>query len=300
MMKSRLFLKNLARLGLLLDVCIIPLFFLGCSLSSSPTYIKEDIDKAVQDICNNEYKLTITSKLTGQTLWVYLPVENLLDKSEKPEKYTEKFSIEANKCEFIYKAFKIEYAIKRIPDEQKLQEYKLNKSAMEKNGNAWKVIRRVLFSMERTKESNEPKFLCLVTADIKTGITMKDIVYITDLKKVSYEFISWTEYQHRAVQDVGLSLNSIGDKKGERLDYKDITLEDFLAMQIQQRIKLKFQKPEVDKITNLDQEILKIAIHTIKTYRFKDFEEVELVNLGKGNENKIVLNRQAVWARPSE
>jgi hypothetical protein len=274
------------------------LFFLGCSLATTPSYIKEEIDKAIQDICKLEYKLDIKARLIGQTLWVYLPAEDILEKSDKPEKFTEKFSIETNKSAFVDGEFKVEYAIKQVPDEEKSQEYKFNKDALEKNGNVWKVIRRVLFSMERAKEEHEPKFLCVVTADIKNGFVMKEIVYITDLKKVSYQFISWTEYQHRAIQDIGLSPGAIGDKEGGNLDYKDIALEDFLALQIQQRIKLKFHKPEVEKNADVNQEILKIVIYTIKTYQFKNFNDVELANLANDRENKIILNRVAVWARP--
>ena len=299
-MKSRLSLKNLIKRALLLNSSILALLLLGCSLSTDPTYIKEEISKAIQDLCNNEYKLEIHSKLVGQTLWVYLPVEELLQKSDKPEKYTEKFSIEINKAAFIDKNFKIEYLIKKIADQQKSQEYKFNKAVLEKSNNVWKTIRRVLFSMERGKEAYAPKFLCLVTADIKSGLVMKDLVYIIDLKKVSYEFISWTEYQHRSIQEVGFSPIAIGDQEGKNIDYKDVLFADFLALQMQQRIKLKYQKPEVGRDTNIDQEILKVVVHTIKTYQFKDFNEVELANSFAGKENKMILNKEAVWARSIE
>jgi len=300
MMKSRLSLKNSIKLALFLNSGILSLFILGCSLSTDPTYVKEEIGKAIQDICKNEYKLEIRSKLVGQTLWVYFPVEDLLQKADKPEKYTEKFSIETNKAAFINKNFKIEYLIKKTADEQKTQEFKFNKAVLEKSNNVWKTIRRVLFSMERGKESYAPKFLCLITADIKTGLVMKDLVFITDLKKVSYEFISWTEYQHRAVQEVGFSPIAIGDREGKNIDYKDIAFDDFLAQQMQQRIKLKYQKPEVDRNANIDQEVLKVAVYTIKTYRFKEFDGVELINSSDGKENKIILNKEAVLAKSIE
>ena len=116
--------------------------------------------------------------------------------------------------------------------------------ALDKINNTWKVLRRVLFSMERSK-GQEPQFFWLVTADIKYGFLMKELFYLTDLKKVSYEFISWTEFQHRTIQDMENNFGIIGDKEGKVLDYKEANLADFIAMQIQHRIKLKFQKPEV-------------------------------------------------------
>lgn len=298
MMKSRVSLRNLIKRGLLLNIYFIIFLTSGCSLSTRPTYIKEDIDKAIQDICKNEYNIDVRVKLAGSTLWIYLPVEDMLAKSDKPEKYLERFAIEDNKVDFKGGTLKLEYLVKNIPEKEKFQEYKYNKTVFDKINNVWKALRRVLFSMERSKEGNEPKFFCLVTADIKNGFETREIFYYLDLKKVSYEFISWTEYQHRVIEDSDMSLAAISDKDGLHLNYRDITLEEFVARQIQHRVKLKFQKPEVDKDADIDKEILKIVIYTVKTYNLRDFLGVELNN--RLTRNTIVLNQAALWARPIE
>jgi len=297
-MKSKPFLKSLVKRGLLLNIYIVIFLTFGCSLSTSPTYIKEDIDKAIQDICKNEYNIDVRVKLLGSTLWIYLPVEDMFAKSDKPQKYLERFSIEDNKVGFEAGTLKLEYMIKNIPEKEKFQEYKYNKIVLDKINNVWKVLRRVLFSLKRSREENEPKFFSLVTADIKNGFETREIFYYLDLKKVSYEFISWTEYQHRVIEASDMSPQIIGDTDGLHLDYRDITLEEFVALQIQHRIKLKFQKPEVDKNTDIDKEILKITVYTIKTYNLRDFLGVELDNLL--TQNRIVLNQAALWARPIE
>jgi len=69
----------------------------------------------------------------------------------------------------------------------------LDKSVNEKIFNVLQVIRRVLFSVGNSKE-NTPAFFCIVTADIKNGFEIKQIFYFLDLKKLSYSFISQTEY----------------------------------------------------------------------------------------------------------
>ncbi len=298
MMKSRLSLRNLAKCGLLLNLCIIVFLIYGCSLSTAPTYIKEDIDKAIQDICKNEYNIDVKVKLVGSTLWIYLPVEDMLARADKPEKYLERFVIEDNKVGFKSGTLKVEYIIKNAPETEKIQEYKYNKVVLDKINNVWKALRRVLFSLKRSREENEPKFFCLVTADIKNGFETREIFYYLDLKKVSYEFISWTEYQHRVIEESDISPGAIGDKEGLHLNYRDITLDEFVALQIQHRIKLKFQKPEVDKNTDIDKEILKIVTHTVKTYNLRDFSYAELNNLL--TQNRTILNRAALWARPIE
>jgi hypothetical protein len=280
-----------------LEVFLITCLISGCTSSTNPTYIKEEIDKTIQHICKEEYKLDVKAKLVGETVWIYVPVDDLFVKSDKPEKYIEKFAIEQIKNEFNAETLKFDYAIKPIPEQEKYQEFKFNKAVAEKINNVWKVLRRVIFSLERQK-TEEPKFFCLITADIKNGFEIKELFYYLDLKKVSYNFISPGEYQHRSIQDSNVSEAIIGDKEGLHVEYKNITLEDFIAAQIQHRIKLKFQKPEVNEKADIDKEIMKVVVYTIKTYQFRDFNTVELNNLLTSN--KITLNQGAVWARPTE
>jgi len=47
-------------------------------------------------------------------------------------------------------------------------------------------------------------------------------------------------------------------------------LEEFIADQIQNRIKLKFQKPEVPANADIDKEVLKIVNYTLAAYQFKN------------------------------
>jgi hypothetical protein len=296
-MKLKPSLKSLAKRGLLNFYIIILSLIFGCSSPITPSYLKEDIEKAIQDISKNEYQTDIKAKLVGKTLWLYLPVEDIFTKPDKPEKYTERFIITKSNNELKEDVLRAEYLIKAIPEQDKFHEYDFSKGIPEKINNVWKVLRRVLFSMERSNKS-EPQFFCLIIADIKNGIEIKQISYYLDLKKVSYEFISWTEYQHRTIQDAEIAPQIIGDKEGRNIDYKDMTLADFVVGQIQHRIKLKFQKPEVDKNADIDKEILKIVVYTLKTYDFKNFSQVELNNLLTNS--KTVLNQAALWARPTE
>ena len=296
-MKLRQSSKNLVKRALFLNLFLISCLIFGCSSSTKPTYLKETIDKAIQDICKKEYQIDVKAKLVGETVWVYVPVKDIFVKSDKPEKYLERFAIEKINDDFKEESLRLEYAIKVVPEQEKYQDYKYNKDVMEKLNNVWKVLRRVVFSMERGT-AKEPQFFCLVTADIKNGFEIKEIFYYLDLKKVSYEFISWDEYHHRSIQDTNISPEIIDDKEGLHLNYKDITMADFIAAQIQHRIKLKFQKPEVDKNADIDKEILKIIVYTIKTYNFRNFTAVELNNLLTSS--KTILNQGAVWARPTE
>jgi hypothetical protein len=286
---------NLAKRALRLSVVVFLLC--GCISPIPPTYLKENIDEAIQNICKKEYNLGTKAKLTGQTLWVYIPLEDIFVKSDKPEKYIEKFEIKANNVGFQHNALRLEYLINTVPEKEQYQNFKYNKAALENMQNAWKALRRVLFSMERLKKG-QPEFIYVVTADIKNGLEIRELFYLEDLKKVSYEFISVGEYQHRTIQEVQERPEAKGDKEGLYLNYRDIPIEEFIVGQIRHRIKLKFQKPEVDKSADIDKEIIKLVAHTLKTYGFRDFSEVELNNLF--TRNKTILNKAAIWARPIE
>lgn len=300
MTKSRPFLKSSAKCGLLLNILVIAFLFSGCSSSTAPTYLKENIPQAIQNICKEEYKFDIRAKLVGETLWLYLPVEDMftaLDKKDKADKYLDRFNIEENKNTLEKGELKLEYNIKEIPEKEKYQEYNYNKKVAEQINNVIMVLRRVVLSLDRSKK-DEPKFYCLVVADIKNGFQMQEIMYYADLRKVSYGFISIGEYQHRTTQDLVIEPKAIGDKEGFYLDYRNLSLADFILAQIGQRIKLKFSKPEVEKNADIDKEIIKIVAYTIKIYGFKDFQTLELNNLATGK--KTSFNTAAIWARPTE
>ena len=294
MIKSRLYLKNLARAALNSLIIISLFLFYGCSSSTSPSFSREDINQTIQDICKKEFNIDLTSKLTGQTLWVYFPVEDILVESTEPKKNIERFDIEKLETSFNNGIIENKSAIKPIPEKETTQGSDLDKTIMEKVSNVWGVIRRVIFSMERSK-GKEPEFLCMVTADIKNAIEITTTSYTLDLKKIFYGLISWEEYQHRTIQDININPMVIGDKEGLSLDYKEINLNDFIVAQIEQRIKMKFQKPEVDINADIDKEIIKVAIYTIKTYNFKDFTEITFNNLVSNN--KTTLNQAAVWGK---
>jgi hypothetical protein len=292
-MKLKPSLKNSAKTGLSL---LFSLFIFGCSSSTAPTYLRKDLAEAIQNICEKEYNLTVKSKLIGETLWVYIPVENLVEKADKPEKFTEKFSVELNESKLQGGLLEVNYDIKGIPEVEKFQEVKYNKKVLEKINNVWGALRRVIFSMENV--SSSPKFFYVITADVVNGLEMREVFYYLDVKKVFYQFISITEYQHRHLQDIDMAPQAIGDLEGNHLDYRDITFEEFIAGQIKHRIKLKFQKPEVEPTADIDKEVLKIIVNTIKIYDFRDFYEVRVNNPVTGK--TLTLNQAAVWARPIE
>lgn len=292
-MKLKLSLKSLARRALLLNLFLAVFCLYGCSSSTTPTYLKKDIESAIQNICRDEYQIDVRAHLTGRTLWVYIPFEDIITKPQKPTKYTERFLVEQNAARYLEGAMEFQYLIKPVPENEKTQENAYDKKVSEKINNVWKVLRRVLFSLDKA-DTLGPQIICIITADIKKGYYVRDMFCLQDLKRVSYSYISWGEFQHRTIQDMELAFQIIGDKEGAKLDYREVPFSEFLVNQIRHRIQLKFQKPEVEKGVDIDKEAIKVISNTLNIYNFRDFKFVELVNLLE--QNRIILNRKAALA----
>ena len=294
-MKLRRFSKNLVKTGL--KLFIIASISCGCTISTKPSFLIEEAPQAIREICKNEYKLDITAKLIGHTFWIYLPLENLLSKPTKPEKYIERFLIENNSISFADNRMQANYLIQPIADKESQQEMVIDKKASESIFNILQVVRRVLFSVDQSKDK-QPIFFCIVAADITNGFEIKEIFYYLDLQKISYGFISQTEYQHRIIQETGISPFIINDKEGRHLIYEDISEEKFIALQIQHRIRLKFQKPEVTKSADIDKEVLRIIAYTLEAYKYKNLLTLETNNLRSGN--RTILNRASLRSKTNE
>lgn len=289
-MRLKPYLKSAARRGL--SLLIVTSFISGCTSSTKPTYIAQNIEENIRSICKKEYKIDVKVKLAGKTLWIYLPFENIFTSSEKPEKYIERFAVEQSKAGMKDSTLEVEYLVKTVPEQEKFQQVKYTEETSEKINHIWRILRRVVFSLD-TKSQSGIEFFCLIIADTANGFEVKNTFYYTDIKKVSYSYIGWIEYQHRTLQDVNVSPEIIGDKEGLHIKYNDITLKDFVVSQIEHRIKLKFQKPEVERNADIEKEILKVIIHTLKIYNFRDFSSLELNN--SATNSKMILNRAALW-----
>jgi len=283
-MRLKLSLKNSAKAALLFSfITSLLLFLSGCQNQIEPTYKEEDIPGLVKKICKDEYKLDVITKRTPSTLWVYAPLPKILDK---------------------------EYGIKedKIFDEEMV--YKLS--------NILVTIGRVLVSSNKA-----PDFYAIVASDINLGLDYTIIANTLDTKKSQAGCIPWTEANRRYVARFKISPETIGDTTGMHLEAVDITMSDFLAEQIAQRIGGKFQDESLkkyfkvaksdgrfnsgtfifdysieklappEKEIDIRKEILKIVTYCIQTYEFKNFETVEINDTL--TQDKLILSRAQIW-----
>lgn len=297
-MKLRLSSRNSAKAALSSLICLSLVF--GCSLPFEPTYTLENLNPSLVKIADEEYHIHIMSTLAGRTLWIYLPVqEDIFIEADpnKSEEDTKRF--EVNSIEGYLKdgTMGFQYDAQELPEDIKeRQKTTFNPNVSDKINKVLRSVRRVLFSLKRHKD--EPQFFVMAVADTKKGIEMITITFVDDFKKAFYEIISWTEYQHRAVQNIGLSFEAIGDLEGKHLKLQDMDFRSFLIEQMKQRIRIKFNHPEVEKGTDVDREVIKSIKKVLEIYKFEDFSFLELKNLFTSKNTS--LSRAAVLEKAKE
>lgn len=267
---------------------LLSIFLYGCQSNIEPTYKENDIPAIVKKICLNEYNLDITTQRTPTTLWIYAPLEKILHKD---------FGTDSEK----------------IFDEE----------ISEKLRNILTAIGRVLISCDNT-----PEFYALVASDINIGLDYTIIGNVLDLKKTYAGFTPWTEANKRYVIKFTTNSEAVKDLAGLHLKAYDITLPDFLANQIAQRINAYFQDAERKKYFKVEKsdgefnnnnfifnysinqissppqridivkEILKIISYCLKTYEFRAFSSVEIN--GASGQDKFTLSKEAILAIPGD
>ncbi len=287
-MRSKRSSRNSTKSGLLFLSLAALLAFSGCSADIPATYKEEDIPYQVKKICKDEYNLEVTTKRTATTLWIYAPLTRILHK---------------------------EYGIK--------QDKVFDEEVADKLRYIITTIGRVLISSDNT-----PDFFVLLASDIKLGIDYMLIGNTLDIKKAYSGFLPWTESNRRYVIKFDLAPQAIGDEGGEHMQPYDITMPEFLAEQIAQRISAAFQdedtkgKFKVEKSTgkfeggtfyfeygikpiksdaatsiDIEKKALDIIAYCLKSYEFKDFISLRVTDIIR--ETTTDFGRTAILSRPT-
>src|SRR3989338_9840513 len=266
------------------------LFLASCSdvTPVDTTLLSEAHGKFLQ-ICREEYNLNVLIRPLKATFWVYVPLrENLLQiaagkagaqKSSTPqERPTVKF-LEAS-FSLTERLFLIRHDIGR----QKV--YPQNPGYGVEYTQAYRqTSRQILSAVSRSyfssaKTEGPPQFFVVVLTDIQNGIEIENTFYLDDLKKyMTLEAIPQEEYVKRSLHELRGNLEFIGDTEGKHLAYKEITLPDFLARQIANRITFQYQRSAFPPHEDAEEEILKNTARTLRYYDFADFTAIRLQDM---------------------
>jgi hypothetical protein len=226
--------KGLKRKSTLFAATSMVLLFTATLLQTScmPTYPQEKLPDAIKEVCKTEYDMTVDVAIKGSTLGIYYPMQGLMDVSMG-----------------------------------------ISEAAWDKISNLILVASRVVLSTDA-----DIKFYCVITQDERLPeLQVVIIKYVDDVKMGMYRNISRSESFKRTLFSVNLtpqarkerSVEQIFDRLGleegtrenvldeffrstpSRLSdigywrghfyLKDISLGEFLASQISNRMKIDFR-----------------------------------------------------------
>jgi hypothetical protein len=295
--------KNLTILAIAMALVVCAALLLPACM---PTYPKEKLSEAVKEVCRIEYNMDVDVTVIGSTMGIYYPMTGLLDVG-----------------------------------------LGISKDAWDDISNLVLVASRVVLSTDA-----DIKFYCVITQDARLPeLQVVIIKYVEDVKRGMYRNISRNESYKRTLFSINLTpqakkersvekvfdkldigsetrekvmdeffraaptkLSDVGYWKG-RFYLKDITMEEFLADQIANRVKIDFRTEkkltevydyksvegsfvsdkdkryfyiqfkiidklerggEIDPRAEKVQQLIEIANTVVYGYKFKDFDFLEM------------------------
>ena len=256
----------------------------GCEISKEKDYDKEEAEREFLRICRQEYDYDLSTRLTGNTLWIYLPF-----KSDVLRFTASRFAQE-NKCVAAYvegnfneQRFYLDYEIVDLfkPPEDTGVTHNLFDTARDAIQNLQNTIFRVYFNSD-----TQPEFYAIVISDIKNGVELIQIINHEDLVKAFNYVIVGEEFNKRALFEVKGDLFITNDETGRHIDYREIAMTEFLAKQITQRIRNATSEPLSLICEDTQTWILETIAYCFDAYDFKNIDSVTINNLSTGE--KIV------------
>jgi len=264
-------------------------------------------------ICKEELHINPVIKQIQDTLWIYVPIKkDLLELTaskngpQNPKEAKTKMSVRFLEAAFRDKGFYIEYDIAKVKTYGRDYGYSSVYSDYYQNlhRGIFSAIQRSFFGVgeipgdlkfkymqkEMThnnlikayvKTDKPPKFIVIVIADIKTGIELESLFYFNDLKR-AYSVaadISGAEYMKRYISDLRGNINIKNDEEGKHLNYRQITMKEFLSKQIANRIRFKYERSEFPPSEDTRKELLNIVKTTVNAYKFSEFQTITLHDL---------------------
>jgi len=302
----------------LASYCVLCIVYCVVLAGCTPTYPKERFKESILKVCKKEYKLDVKAETITKTIAIYVPLQDLLD---------------------------FNFGITKKASEQ---------------------INDVILSVSRVALSSDAKydFYCIIAHDVKIPeIQIVIIKSVDDVKRFMLNDISRGEYSKRMLVDIRLNPQAqkeraikevfakmsldrkwqedvmndffrseptvLGDIGywNDRFYIKDVSLPEFLAEQIANRVRMEFREDkkledlfsiksakgsynakgekkyfkfeiltepkwfkefEKEEISNkVFEETVKVAAHVLRGYRFEDFDYMEILSQFDGKALKV-------------
>ncbi len=260
-------------------LCCVFVFLTGCGRHDDASYQNSEPQERLKSILKKENGLNSVVKRIGQTLWVYIPLKKTImgygvkeiPKRSKPKPFTLLYS----EGTFANRTFIITYDI--VPSTQSGEPQGLSGIYTEDFNTAYRSSFSAIMRAFHESE-NPPTFLVVVISDILTGIEARYTLTFEDLKKQSLNALPQESYVRRVLYESRGHPDIVGDWQGRYLDIRDLSWGEFLARQMEHRIKFAYQLSDFPPEESHKDVIAGICAQTVSDYDFRNFEELRLVD----------------------
>ena len=265
----------------------------GCLKAAPPAASIHEAHQKFLKLCREEYHYSVVTKKLANTFWIYVPMEeemitvkSSLKGAQESSGYTDIFSLQFVAANLDNNTWRIQYDIspgrKYAKDPGYTNGY--SESYQKIQNNILSVVSRAFFDVEKP-----PEFFVLVLADIKGGLESKNIFYFQDFKRAMSlpPSLSQEEYAKRYLSELTGDPKVTGDKTGAHLAFKEITWPEFLARQIEYRVRFKYQQSSFPPSGESAQQLLDIAREVFEAYDVKNFEAVEVRDVISGKTKTV-------------
>lgn len=262
-----------------------------------------EAQKRYEEKCRTEFGLNVKTKMVGMTFWVYLPTKESIfdyeaqkekggDSGKKPSKYIVQY------LDGGFKDSGLLYLEYDVVDRRKAkaEDYGYSSSYtdsyVKNENNLLTAVSDVFFNAEPVKGEVLPLFFVIVVTDIQKGIETRVTFYLDDFKRYLVGDLPYEEYMKRFIADTKGGQALIGDEVGSHIEYRDVTMKEFLEKQIINRINFKFQHSDFGPDADYDDAIIDIVADTTRFYSFDDYAGVQLNNIR--NQKKLIYEKNLI------
>lgn len=289
---------------------VFSVLLISCS-EKMPThrYTQSDAEKKFLKICREDNKLPVQLFESGNTIWIYLPMEEELINQQGSLKN----DLTKSKRKFLLNTFEGEHkdtqylflldltdGIKTDKDQgiksdvtekfikNRLTIYGAISEAFfdinelpgdRKFANAKDNKTRQDMLENYIPKGKEPEFIGIVITDIKKGLAYKTVLNLHDYKLYRSEVLTPDEYNLREISELYGNAHLVGDKEGKNIEIKPIIWSWFFIEQIKNRVNFKFLRSDFPPNQDMIIEIASIIADTFRYYQYVDYSNVLIKDL---------------------
>ncbi len=282
------------------------------SCSRRAPIVKTDLEKKFLESFNKttklDYPLYTSTKIVDKTFWIYIATEKELltinsspvTGGVTPDKNIKFMDIN---CQYDNSSLNINYIYLKYSHEEKTKDRDIFQKTV--GGTtlyqdfapaAIEILQKTYFSIgDIISDTENLNFFVICLANIKNGIKITFVIHRLDMEQFLLNMLPSDEFYNRMILKADGSKDIINDKYGLHIEYKDISLIDFLREQIVSNIKSKvsemekYKPEELKTLDNLDELLLSSVYEVTTKYQFQDFTFVEINNTI--SKDKLLLSR---------